>query len=216
MKLRPVTLLGLFVFASVAVSCGRSSDSPEVVKPDPVLPVIPPVTQTQEIIKFQYDNKSAMENNVLYVGPTGEKKQMNMDFVNKKWSNIVPYFGQPIFDTKNKKLSVTLSSSATAEYTYSQKQDSLFIDRNGNNTFIGFFNAQQKTLKLKQNYSAMTMMQRGDGIYDGFKSFRRNDVGVLQYKNMFHENSFKSEKEMTIKGDTIFWANFAFEYREIK
>ncbi|WP_223606043.1 hypothetical protein [Chryseobacterium sp. OSA05B] len=187
----------------LAVSCSGSDDQ-IIENPKPV---------EKEVYQFQYKNYT-VQNITVYKGPSGQKTDVSESYLNNYWSTYQePAWKKISLDLKNNSLQLISGNSADITYSVKIENDSVFINENNEQNFIGIFNRSESSFTLKRSFRYVKKMPREN--VNALTISQKTVFGMTAYQDIFGKSAFDNPSSMDTTGDDILWVNMDYYYKNL-
>ncbi|MCI3938567.1 hypothetical protein MQX03_15315 [Chryseobacterium aahli] len=168
----------------------------------------PPVSSSKLSLSF----KNYIVNNInLFKGPSGNSMNVNESYIQNYWTLYKePSWKKVEINLEEMSLKLITETTADLKYNISLKQDSVFIKENNNTEYLGNFDKNTSSLKIKRVFKYVKKVP-ADNSQSLFVS-KTTGFGIANYSNIFPSSTFSSPSNMTQIGDEVFWANVTYNY----
>jgi len=168
----------------------------------------PPVSPA----KFSMSFKNYSVNNVnLYKGPSGSSMNVDESYI----QNYCTLYKEPSckkaeINLEEMSLKLITDNAADLKYNITMKQDSVFIKENDKTKFLGNFDKNTSSLKVRRVFKYLKKVPADPS--QALLILKTTDFGILRYGNVFPSAAFSSPGNMTETEDEVFWANVTYNY----
>ncbi|KMQ65490.1 hypothetical protein ACM46_06265 [Chryseobacterium angstadtii] len=178
---------------------------------DPAVENIKPVEK--EVYSLVYQNYS-VQSISAYKGPAGQKTAPSESYLNSYWSTYQePAWKKITLDLKNSTIQLISGTSADISYSIKVEKDSVFINENNSQSFIGIFSKNYSQFMLKRSFRYIKKMPRANT--DALVISQKAVFGTTLYEDIFGKNIFNTPSEMTTTGDDVLWTNIDYHYKNL-
>lgn len=168
----------------------------------------PPLASAKISLSF----KNYVVNNVnLFKGPSGNSINVTESYIQNYWTLYKePSWKKVEINLEEMSLTLITENSADLKYNISLKQDSVFIKENNNLEYLGDFDKNISSLKVKRvfKYLKKVPLDNSQALFIS----KITGFGIANYSNVFPSDTFTSPSNMTQTGDEVFWANVTYNY----
>ncbi|PUB30684.1 hypothetical protein C8J95_1052 [Elizabethkingia sp. YR214] len=195
----PILIIFTFIFFT---SCSSREDN---VVPQPPKPPI-----EKSVYNFIYNNYELLDVN-LYKGPKGEKENADREYYKKYYGTAI--WNKIKLDLKNDSISLRFNrkDDEFLKYKFRLKEDSIFINYDGDDQYLGIFDKNTKIFKIDESNISIVKVPREEG--EPYLSIQKTNKGDTKYKNIFGgSNWFSKPSDLIKEGDKVFWCNLSFYY----
>jgi hypothetical protein len=169
-----------------------------------------PKPAEKEVYSFGYRNYN-VRNIFTYKGPSGQKTEVSESYLNPYWSTYQePAWKKISLDLKNSSLHLISGTSADITYSVKIENDSVFINENNGQSFIGIFTKNEALFTLKRSLRSIKKMPREN--INGLTFSQKVTFGITGYQDVFGNSIFSSPSEMTEAGDDVLWCNIDYYF----
>ncbi|RNA61500.1 hypothetical protein D1631_05930 [Chryseobacterium nematophagum] len=187
----------------LAVSCSSNDDQT----------IENPKSVEKEVYQFQYKNYT-VQNITVYKGPSGQKIDVPESYLNSYWSTYQePAWKKISLDLKNNSLKLISGTSADIKYPVNIEKDSVFINENSGNIFVGIFNKNEASFTLKRSFRYVKKMPREN--VNALNISQKTVFGMTVYQDIFGKSVFDNPSSMDATGDDILWTNMDYYYKNL-
>lgn len=168
----------------------------------------PPVSSAKLSLSF----KNYVVNNInLFKGPSGNSMNVNESYIQNYWTLYKePSWKKVEINLEEMSLKLITETTADLKYNISLKQDSVFIKENNNTEYLGNFDKNTSSLKVRRvfKYLKKVPVDNSQALFIS----KTTGFGIISYGNVFPSATFTSPSNMTQTGDEVFWANVTYNY----
>lgn len=168
----------------------------------------PPVSSAKLSLSF----KNYVVNNInLFKGPSGNSMNVNESYIQNYWTLYKePSWKKVEINLEEMSLKLITETTADLKYNISLKQDSVFIKENNNTEYLGNFDKNTSSLKVRRvfKYLKKVPVDNSQALFIS----KTTGFGIISYVNVFPSATFSSPSNMTQTGDEVFWANVTYNY----